>query len=533
MASQFTTTMNMVASKLLQLDLTSNAWAHQLLPRLQSRRGAVCGVLGAVVIYQLLSVLLAAPGQFKAINRGKEFALILTGVSGPERRRKEVIPLLAKGEPAYFSSERGVYTLYVAEPKMARTILMRTGTFPHDMLGAMPKGSIFDKLVGTPSIVNSNGHIWKTHRKIASPAFRKSMPLQLFGKATLELFEEFKKANYKVDSSDYMERFTLDVIGRAAFDMTLNVMMTVFNAINLATAKFDPLLYRLSAKRRQAHADLDTFLSTIDDVIAKKRATLSSDIARSDEEDAEKDLLTMILEANNDEGDDGQKLTDEEVKSNIITFFVAGHETTSNALNFAMYHLSQNPTWSKLHPTGRIFKTKQEQKMTIAIMGDEPRDIIPTNEQLQKLRYINQNIQEVLRLDPSALATTSRETLEDTEVGGRVITKGTKVTLDVWSLHHNPCVWEDPERFNPDRFAPEGEFEKLDNFAYLPFSHGSRQCIGMNFSLAEQRVFLLMFLRKFEVKLAPNNIHKDGLIYNDKLLANGCDHMLIELKPRY
>ncbi|OZJ04092.1 hypothetical protein BZG36_03384 [Bifiguratus adelaidae] len=383
-------TMHMVPSKLPQIDLTANAWAQELLTRLQSRKGAMYGVLGAVVIYKLWSILLSTPGQFKAISRVKEFSLILTGVSGPERRRKEAIPLLARGEPAYFSSERGPYTLYIAEPKMARTLLMRTGTFPHGELGAFPKGSMFDKMLGTPNIVSSNGQIWKTHRKIASPVFRKSMPLQLFGNATLELFEEYKKADYKVDSSDYMERFTLDVIGRAAFDYDFgairyaendgvkaykNVFATVFDPVNLATSKFDLLLYRISKRRRQAHADLDTFLSTIDDVIAKKRATLSSERARSDEEDAEKDLLTMILEANSDEGDQGQRMTDEEVKSNIFAFFVAGHDTTSN----------------------ESYRARAE---AIAIMGDEPRDIVPTNEHLQQLQYINQIIQEILRLEP-------------------------------------------------------------------------------------------------------------------------------------
>lgn len=159
-------------------------------------------------------------------------------------------------------------------------------------------------------------------------------------------------------------------------------------------------------------------------------------------------------------------------------------------------------------------KARQE---AIRVFGDDPVDILPTVEQTKELDYINMVIKEVsrlmlitypkqhiltgisqnLRINGPAISVVARYAAEDTELGGVFIPKGTRMVLDIYGLHHNPKVWKDPSKFDPDRFLPGGEAEQLarQGMAWIPFSNGARQCIGMNFSLAEQRV-LLPFLRK-------------------------------------
>lgn len=121
-------------------------------------------------------------------------------------------------------------------------------------------------------------------------------------------------------------------------------------------------------------------------------------------------------------------------------------------------------------------------------------------------------------------------------MGGNFIPKGTLVSVDIYSLHRNPKVWKDPLRFDPDRFAPGGEAERQpgSGMAWIPFSNGGRQCIGMNFSLVQQRVVLAMLLRKYTFHLPSDSIHKNGI--KSRGIAFGIvsvDDLNIEFKRRY
>ncbi|KAI7873546.1 cytochrome P450, partial [Lichtheimia hyalospora FSU 10163] len=187
---------------------------------------------------------------------------------------------------------------------------------------------------------------------------------------------------------------------------------------------------------------------------------------------------------------------------NLCLFFLAGHDTTANALAYAVYHLAMHPDIQR--------KAREE---AIKILGDEPKDVLPTLEQTREFTYINMIIKETLRITPPIVNMVTRETQEDTELGGEFIPKGTRTSIDIYELQHNPTVWEDPDTFKPQRFEPGGEAEKLagSGMAWIPFSNGQRQCIGMNFSLAEQRVFLPMLLRKYEWQLPNDSIHKEKL----------------------
>jgi cytochrome P450 len=123
---------------------------------------------------------------------------------------------------------------------------------------------------------------------------------------------------------------------------------------------------------------------------------------------------------------------------------------------------------------------------------------------------------QTLRLCPPAQSSQIRRAQEDTELAGTVIPKDVHIQADIFVAHHNPAVWKDSEQFRPERFAPGGENEEnaKNGLAWTPFGNGARQCIGMNFSLAEQRVVLAMLLRKYTWSLPKDSIHKNHIVFS-------------------
>jgi cytochrome P450 len=134
----------------------------------------------------------------------------------------------------------------------------------------------------------------------------------------------------------------------------------------------------------------------------------------------------------------------------------------------------------------------------IAILGDELKDVCPTAEQTKQMTYINQIMKETLRINDPAPRVFPRVVTEDTVLSsGTFIPKGSLITVNIFNIHHSDKVWSNPEQFDPDRFAEDGEGvrESGEGMAYLPFGNGARQCLGMNFSLNEQRVMLSMICK--------------------------------------
>lgn len=131
----------------------------------------------------------------------------------------------------------------------------------------------------------------------------------------------------------------------------------------------------------------------------------------------------------------------------------------------------------------------------IEILGDEPVDILPTVEDTKKMIYINQIMKETLRINGPVTRVVPRLAMEDTVLpSGTFIPKGSQVTVNVFNIQHSNKVWKDGDKFNPDRFGEDGESTRGagEGWSWVPFGNGARQCLGMNFSLNEQRVMLSM-----------------------------------------
>ena len=194
------------------------------------------------------------------------------------------------------------------------------------------------------------------------------------------------------------------------------------------------------------------------------------------------DLLSMLLAARDE--DSGESMTDQQLRNEVLTLFTAGQETTSNALAWTWYLLSTNPAVAQ----------KLRDELTEILGGRAP-----TMEDIPRLRYTRMVLDESMRLYPPAWAT-SRNPVEDDEIGGYRIPKGSVVLLSPYLTHRHPAFWSDPERFDPERFTPE-RVAARHRFAYFPFGGGPHLCIGNTFALTEAMLVLATVAQRYHLEL--------------------------------
>ncbi|XP_011500529.1 PREDICTED: cytochrome P450 4C1-like [Ceratosolen solmsi marchali] len=177
-------------------------------------------------------------------------------------------------------------------------------------------------------------------------------------------------------------------------------------------------------------------------------------------------------------------LSFKEVLDELETFMFAGHDTTAAAISWSLFALGNAPEIQK--------KIRDELNEVL----DNPCEQV-TSKHLAQLEYFNRVVKEILRLYPS-VPVVSRELDEETIFDNCIIPKGTWISIQIYQLHHDPEVWEDPETFNPDRFLPENNAQRHP-YAYVPFSAGPRNCIGQKFAILEIKHTLLGILQKWNI----------------------------------
>ncbi|WNG26573.1 cytochrome P450 [Cystobacter fuscus] len=289
-----------------------------------------------------------------------------------------------------------------------------------------------------------------------------------------------------IDVSDNMTRLTLDTIALCGFDFRFNSfyqkeMHPFVESMVRALAEAGhrtrrvPLQTQLMVRtQRQYQSDIQYMYEVTRQLIAKRRAIPP--------ETAPRDLLGLMLEAKDPLT--GEKLDDDNVRAQLVTFLIAGHETTSGLLSFAVHYLLRYP---------EVLQKAYEE--VDRVLGSEP----PRFEQISQLQYIDQILRETLRLWPTAPAFTLHAKADNTLLAGRYPV-GVKDTLLVLipMLHRDPAVWKDPERFDPERFAPEVR-DSIPAHAWKPFGNGMRACIGRAFALQEATLVLGTMLQRFHI----------------------------------
>jgi cytochrome P450 len=280
-----------------------------------------------------------------------------------------------------------------------------------------------------------------------------------------------------------MMGLTLRIVVRALFNLesgrtqhirsAMNWMMGNATGIRMLLppiARYLPLpeMFRV----RRAVRDLD---ESVYGIIAEHRS-LEHDSG---------DLLSMLMSARDE---DGSRMSDRQLRDEVLTFLLAGHETTALALTWTWYLLAQHPeVENQLHA-----------ELDRVLAGRSPEFA-----ELARLPYTECVIKESMRLYPPAWSL-ARTVIRDFELRGYTIPAGANVVMSQWVMHRHPAYFRDPERFDPERWLSE-EAKKLPRFAYFPFGGGPRQCIGASFAMMESALLLATVAERFRLRILPDH----------------------------
>lgn len=333
-------------------------------------------------------------------------------------------------------------------------------------------------------LLMTEGEVWLRHRRIIQPAFH---PSRFAGYAELMVQaarEHLDRLSGAVQFDAEMVDMTMDVATRVFFGTDVGAeradlarVMVVLNDAAMREFLIPFVLPRWWPGQRDKKWAIATLDRVVRQIIRDRRQS-GVDYG---------DLLSMLLAATDTEGD-GKGLTDEQVRDHTVNLFLAGHDTAAAALIWTGWALATHP-----EVAARAAAEVDE------ALGD--RD--PSFADLARLKYVERVVKESLRLRPPTMGVFGRQALQDVEVGGWPVPKGALVRVFSWVTHRDERWFPDPERFDPDRFAP-GRVEAIPPGAYFPFGMGPRVCIGNTFAMSELVLLTAMLVWRFTLSLAPD-----------------------------
>lgn len=381
----------------------------------------------------------------------------------------------------------GIYLYLVTHPKDVEHVLQ---TNQHNYR----KPDLFFKpvsLLAGKGILTSEGDFWLHQRRLIQPAFHRSKLATLAdlmaqsAQSAAENLSARAKQSVTIDAANEMMRLTLKVVSVALFSTDISgdadrlghavrdTFEHVSYRMNHALSLPESVPTRRNRRFKEAKRLLDEMVFGL---INERRRT----------EEDNGDLLSMLLAARDE--DTGERMSDEQLRDEVMTLILAGHETTGAALTWTWYLLSQNAeARSKLHA-----------ELDQVLSGRAP-----GLDDLDRLPYTRMVFAESMRLYPPAWGL-PREAIADDTLGGYHIPAGSLVNLSQWVTHRHPDFWEKPEQFDPERFTPERS-EGRPRFAYFPFGGGARQCIGNNFALMEAQLALATLAQRLTLDLVPGH----------------------------
>ncbi|XP_017977669.1 PREDICTED: protein LUTEIN DEFICIENT 5, chloroplastic isoform X2 [Theobroma cacao] len=352
-------------------------------------------------------------------------------------------------------------------------------------------------IVSDPSIAK---HILRDNSKSYSKYV--AAMISLFGQATERLCQKLDDAatdGEDVEMESLFSHLTLDIIGKAVFNYDFDsltndtgIVEAVYTVLREAEDRSVspiptweiPFWKDISPRQRKVAEALKLINDVLDDLIATcKRMVEEEELQFHEEYMNEQDpsILHFLLAS----GDD---VSSKQLRDDLMTLLIAGHETSAAVLTWTFYLLSKEPTV--------VSKLQDE---VDSVLGDR----FPTIGDMKKLKYTTRVINESLRLYPQP-PVLIRRSLEDDVLGKYPIKRGEDIFISVWNLHHSPSLWEDPEKFNPERWPLDGPNpnETNQNFCYLPFGGGPRKCVGDMFASFENVVAVAMLVRRFNFQMA-------------------------------
>lgn len=340
-------------------------------------------------------------------------------------------------------------------------------------------------------LVTSEGDFWLRQRRIAQPAFHKQRIAgfaSTFARCGEELavrWAEDARLGRTIDLHADMMHTTLRIAsltllsadtGDRASEVGAAVDLMLHEAVARINNPFRPPQSIPTPANRRAERAMRTLDRIVLDIIAARRRG----------KERHDDLLQMLLEARDEET--GEGMTDQQLRDEVMTMFLAGHETTANALTWTFVLLSRYPQ------VARALAAEADR-----VLGDRP----ATADDAPALELSRRVLDESLRLFPPVWIV-GRSPAEDVEFDGYHVEKGSLLFLSPWVMHRLPSLWDDPEGFDPDRFTGE-RAKAIHRCQYFPFSLGPRMCIGAGFALLEGQLLLSTLARRFRLDLVPGH----------------------------
>jgi cytochrome P450 len=388
------------------------------------------------------------------------------------------------GEVAYFKigPRRGYL---ITNPDDVRHVLQDNARNYH-------KSPLYGKLrlfLGN-GLLTSEDEFWLRQRRIAQPAFHRQRMAALASvmaeaaRDAAATWQPLASAGRPVDIGEEMMRLTRTVVVRALLGADLGPYTSrIDKAWTIINQHVGESFWSLgftdrlpTPKNRRFQAARAVLRGAVDHVISERRRGPSDGA----------DLLSMLMSARDEET--GEAMTDEQLRVEVTTFLLAGQETTSLALTWTWYLLSQ-------HPRAR---QRLEEEIDVVLAGRPPE-----YSDLVNLPYLRMVIDEAMRLYPPAWGF-SRQALADDQLGGYPLPRGWLAFVIPYVLHRLPAFWQDPEAFDPERFSPERSADR-PKFVYLPFGAGPRQCIGNQFALIETQLSVATLAQAYRLHLVPHH----------------------------
>jgi cytochrome P450 len=375
--------------------------------------------------------------------------------------------------------------MFIMEPDLIRQVLVEQADA---FVKAESLRRALQPLLGD-AILTADGARWRWQRQAAAPIFRPDQ-IRSFVPAMIATAERrrelwLSRVGEEVNVAQEMMHTTFDIIaetmlsgqGRADVSRVEQAFTDYLNPTSWATA-----LILLRAPRwmpypgrRRAERARDYLRGEVARIVSERRHG----------DQAYPDLITRLLKATDPET--GRAMSDRDVVDNVLTFITAGHETTALALAWTFYLLS-------LHPG---IEERVVQEIGAVTQGAALRE-----EHVEALSYTRQVVLEAMRLYPPAPVVV-RTATRDVSLGAEMIRAGSPTYIPIYAIQRHRRLWDEPDTFDPDRFAPEA-VKARHRYAYLPFGAGPRICIGMSFALSEAVVILATLLRSVRLSLRPS-----------------------------
>lgn len=394
----------------------------------------------------------------------------------------------------------------IGDPAAAKHVLKNYGKYAKGLVS-----EVSEFLFGSGFAI-AEGQLWTIRRRAVLPSLHRkylsTMVDKVFCTCTEQLVEKLRIGVGKGLSVNMEEKFsqlTLDVIGLSVFNYNFDsltsdspVIQAVYTALKEAESRSTdilpywkfPILCKLVPRQVKAAQAVAVIQKTVEELVVKCKAMVEAEGERLDNDEyineADPSILRFLLASR-------EEVSSTQLRDDLLSMLVAGHETTASVLTWTLYLLTKNQ--------GAYLKAQEE--LDHVLQGRNPR-----YSDIKELKYLTRCINESMRLYPHPPVLIRRAQEPDILPGGYKLETGQDVMISVYNIHHSPEVWERAEEFVPERFDLDGPVPNESNtdFRYIPFSGGPRKCVGDQFAMLEATVALAILLQCLDFQLVPGQI---------------------------